>query len=96
MDLLLHTMNLIGKLQNNYEHLWKQIVRPARNNYSEDSLGPARFTLEGVDIQRRDFSLTSMRDFKFEGSIWIPSSAEGSGYSCVVYCHSNNGNRTEW
>ena len=48
-------MNLFGKLQNEYEHLWKQVVRPARSHYSEDSLGPSKFALEGKDVERKDF-----------------------------------------
>ena len=41
-------MNFIGKIQNEYEHLWKQIVKPPRVHYSEESLGPSNFNLEGI------------------------------------------------
>lgn len=40
-------MNILGKLQNEYEQLWKYIIRPARTAYSDDNLGPKTFKLEG-------------------------------------------------
>jgi hypothetical protein len=48
-------MNFVGKLQNEYESLWKQIIRPPRAHYSEEALGPHNFVLEGVQVERKDF-----------------------------------------
>ena len=45
-------MNLLGKLQNQYDELWKQIIRPPRSHYSQENLGPKEFALEGQNIKR--------------------------------------------
>jgi cephalosporin-C deacetylase-like acetyl esterase len=86
-------MHLFGKLQNEYEHLWKQVIRPPRSHYSEENLGPSHFCLESREVERRDFELTSIRNFRFQGSVWAP--AEAKNYPCVLYLHGSGGNRTE-
>jgi cephalosporin-C deacetylase-like acetyl esterase len=86
-------MNLLGKLQSEYEQLWKHIVRPSRTAYSEDSLGPTSFHLEGQEVLRRDFQLTNSRGHSFSASLWTPTLFDKC--NCVLYLHGNAGNRTE-
>ncbi len=33
-------MNIFNNLQDQYEQLWKYIIRPTRNTYPDKSLGP--------------------------------------------------------
>ncbi len=40
-------MQFIGKIQDEYEQLWKYIIRPTRSSYPESFLGPLNFNLEG-------------------------------------------------
>ena len=51
------------------------------------------FVLEGVTIQRKDFELTSIRNTKFQGSLWTP--AQIKNYPCLVYLHRSEGNRID-
>ena len=86
-------MNLLGKLQSEYEQLWKYIIRPSRTAYSEDSLGPSSFRLEGQEVIRKDFTLTNSRGYSFAVSLWTPTLFDKC--NCVLYLHGNAGNRTE-
>ena len=86
-------MNLLGKLQSGYEELWRQVVRPPRNNYTEDSLGPVAFSLEGQEVLRQDFDLTNSRGLTFTCSMWVPSQVDT--LNCVIYLHGTTGNRVE-
>lgn len=38
-------MNLLNNLQEQYDQLWKYIIRPTRSTYPEKSLGPEVFEL---------------------------------------------------
>ena len=90
--LFLSLMNLIGKVQNEWEQLWRHVIRPARTVYPEGALGPPRFKLKGREIHRKDFYLDNRRGLTFGCSLWTP--VEGK-YPCVVYMHGNSSNRTE-
>jgi len=53
------SMNFISKIQNNYEQLWKYIIRPTRSVYSENDLGPPVLKINGKEVRRKDFMLTN-------------------------------------
>lgn len=38
-------MNLLNKLQSEYDQLWKLIIRPNRTPYPDSALGPETFIL---------------------------------------------------
>ena len=40
-----------------YESLWKAIIRPPRDYYSEEELGATNFQLYGKSYIRKDFDL---------------------------------------
>jgi hypothetical protein len=86
-------MSFIGKIQNDYEQLWRYIIRPARCPYPEKALGPAIITVEGREVHRKDFMLTNPRGLDFCCSLWVP--ADVKSCPCVVYLHGNSSNRTE-
>ncbi len=48
-------MSIFSKISNEYENMWKLIIRPERTTYPEGSLGPKNFQLEERNIQRNDF-----------------------------------------
>ena len=45
-------MQLFNKLQDEYDQLWKYIIRPVRSSYPETHLGPEQFDLEGIKVKR--------------------------------------------
>ena len=51
-------MNLLIKLfSSSYEELWKAIIRPNRDEYTQKDLGPERFILKQKYYKRSDFTL---------------------------------------
>jgi cephalosporin-C deacetylase-like acetyl esterase len=85
-------MQLFTKLQEEYDQLWKYIIRPARTPYPETALGPETFSLEGITIKRCDFQLTNEKGYVFYCSHFVPLHLEQ--YPCVIYMHGNSSNRT--
>lgn len=85
-------MQLFNKLQDEYDQLWKYIIRPIRSTYPETHLGPEIFDLEGIKVKREDFQQVSQRGLVFYGSHFFPVNA--SSYPCVIYLHGNSSNRT--
>ena len=45
-------MQFFNKLQDEYDQLWKYIIRPVRSSYPETQLGPEQFDLEGIKVKR--------------------------------------------
>ena len=48
-------MNIFNNLHDQYDQLWKYIIRPKRTTYPEKNLGPTVFELEGKKVKRVDF-----------------------------------------
>ena len=91
-------MNLFIKLfSSSYEELWKAIIRPYRDEYTQKELGPERFILEGKYYKRSDFSLINKRNMKLMCSFWEPYDEEREFplLPCVVYLHGNSSSRCE-
>jgi len=45
------------KVEISYTTLWKSIIRPLRDSYTEDHLGDNIFTFRGLNYIRKDYSL---------------------------------------
>lgn len=86
-------MNLISNLQKEYEQLWKYIIRPTRQPYSEKKLGSPLFKYQGHEAIRKDIRLKNSRGLSFDCSLWMPSKLEKA--NVVVYMHANSSNRLE-
>ena len=43
------------KIKFSYETLWKFIIRPPRDDYTEDMLGPKNFKMNGKSYHRIDY-----------------------------------------
>lgn len=86
-------MNFFGKIQSEYEQLWKLIIRPAKTPYKEEILGPSYFKIKNKTYLRKDFELTNQRGLNFACSLWLPTT--GESVDCVVYLHGNSSNRSE-
>lgn len=91
-------MNLFTKLfGGSYEDLWKAVIRPTRDEYTDSELGPEKFEIKGKFYKRTDFSLVNSRNLKLQCSYWEPydEEREFDRLPCVVYLHGNSSSRCE-
>lgn len=85
----------VGRISDAYSMLWKMIIRPPRDVYSLEELGPAKFRLGKKVYERKDMQLRSPRGFMLECSHFVPSKAPEAKRPCVVYLHGNCSSRLE-
>ena len=91
-------MNFLCKLfGGTYDHLWKAIIRPGRDEYMQDELGPFKFEIKGNCYKRTDFELINNRGLKLICSFWEPFDEEREKVNlpCVIYLHGNSSSRCE-
>jgi hypothetical protein len=91
-------MNFIAKLfGGTYDDLWKAVIRPPRDNYTDNDLGPEKFNIKGKNYKRTDFTLINERNLKLHCSFWEPydEEREYDRIPCVVYLHGNSSSRAE-
>ena len=86
--------NLFG---GSYEDLWKAVIRPNRDEYTEKDLGPEKFKINNKYYKRTDFSITNKRSLKLQCSYWEPFDEEREyvRLPCVIYLHGNSSSRCE-
>lgn len=84
----------IGRITETYNMLWKMVIRPPRDMYSPDELGPSKFRLGKRVYERRDLQLKSTRG-TLECSHFVPSKNPEAKRPCVVYLHGNCSSRLE-
>lgn len=89
-------------LSETYASLWKSVVRPPRDVYTLEDLGPSRWLLAGkYRIERTDLRLKNKRGLTLECSHFVPlsgvflSGCEPSKLACVVYLHHSQGSRLD-
>ena len=80
-----------------YESLWKAIIRPPRDYYTESDLGPSNFQIYGKTYLRKDFDLVDFRGLILKVSIIEPDtiSRPFDIMPCVIYVHANSSSRVE-
>ena len=91
-------MSLLKKIfGGSYEDLWKAIIRPNRDEYKEEDLGPEKFKINHKYYKRTDFSITNKRGLKLMCSFWEPFDEERDyvRLPCVIYLHGNSSSRCE-
>ena len=91
-------MNFICKLfGGSYDDLWKAIIRPGRDKYQQEELGPFKFEINGKCYKRTDFELINNRGLKLICSFWEPFDEERERINlpCVIYLHGNSSSRCE-
>lgn len=84
------------------KNAWKILISPERIDYSIDNLGPTIQAFETNNSFRKDFNFVNELGNKIECSIFIPVSPTSKNLEkktldapCVIYCHSQSGNRVE-
>lgn len=88
------TPSWFSRVSETYNMLWKMVIRPPRDLYSPEELGPARFRLGRRVYQRTDLQLMSSRG-KLECSHFVPAKQPSARRPCVVYLHGNCSSRLE-
>lgn len=91
-------MNFIAKMfGGNYDDLWKAVIRPPKDMYSDNDLGPEKFNIKNKNYKRTDFSIVNNRSLKLQCSFWEPydEEREYDRLPCVVYLHGNSSSRAE-
>lgn len=84
----------LGRLGDTYNMLWKIVIRPPRDLYSPEELGPVKFRLGKRVYERRDLQLRSSRGI-LECSHFLPAKPQEVRRPCVVYLHGNCSSRLE-
>ena len=82
-------------LGNKYEDLWKYVIRPEKDDYTLDELGPVKFKHNQKLFKRTDLTLTNKRNLKLCCSFWEPEERKYPKLPCVIYLHGNSSSRTE-
>jgi len=80
-----------------YESLWKAIIRPPRDYYSEEELGATNFQLYGKSYIRKDFDLIDCHGLILKVSIIEPDTITRPYdiMPIVIYAHANSSSRVE-
>ena len=88
---------LEGKPKISYETLWKFIIRPPRDTYTESMLGDSIFTFKGKTFTRKDYDLISSEGYIMKCSFFEPEDfyRPRKIMPVVLYLHGNSSSRLE-
>ena len=80
-----------------YETLWKAIIRPPRDEYTDDEMGPLNFTVDKRHYIRKDFELLNFQGYLMKVSMIEPEPKDRPHdiMPCVIYLHANASSRIE-
>ena len=89
---------MFSRYKEQYEQLWKMIIRPPRVTYSASDLGASVQSLNNTQIRRLDFDLKNKNNLNLKCSYYqiIDSKTkQPNSQICVIYLHGNSGSRLE-
>lgn len=80
-----------------YEDLWKAFIRPPRDEYEMNDLGPAEFRMSHRTFIRTDIDITNDRGLVLKCSHFEPKEdyRVAEKLPCVIYLHGNSSSRLE-
>eukprot|EP01017_Pseudomicrothorax_dubius_P022708 TRINITY_DN24542_c0_g1_i2.p1 TRINITY_DN24542_c0_g1~~TRINITY_DN24542_c0_g1_i2.p1 ORF type:complete len:355 (+),score=69.68 TRINITY_DN24542_c0_g1_i2:132-1196(+) len=79
-----------------YDSLWKAFIRPPRDLYTQEELGPVTFRINDEAFIRKDFQVTNIRGNRLECSLFGPlENWRVEERPCVVYLHGSSSSRVE-
>ena len=80
-----------------YESLWKAIIRPPRDYYRLEELGPTSFKFYGRMYTRKDFEIVDFQGKLLKVSFIEPDIKDRPNdiMPCVIYMHGNSSSRVE-
>ena len=88
-------MKIFGSINEQYTNLWKAIIRPPRDAYDPEDIGPSRFQTNGIVVTRRDVDLKNRRGHLIRCSHFEPEIRASPELPCVIYLHGNCSSRLE-
>lgn len=91
-------MELLSKFfGGGFDELSQVIIRPPRDTYLEEDLGPEKFSLYGKNYKRSDLIIYNKRNLKLNCSWWEPFDEERdfTQLPCVIYLHGNSSSKAE-
>lgn len=92
-------MGIFSRVSELYNDMWRAIIRPPRDQYTIEQLGPSEFLFKTQRYRRRDFDLLNDRGLRIECSHFEPVDRNGqysmTPYPCVIYLHGNCSSRLE-
>lgn len=85
------------KVKISYETLWKFIIRPPKDDYTEDLLGSKSFTYRGKAYVRKDYNILSSEGYIMKCSFVEPEESHRPQIEMpvVLYLHGNSSSRME-
>ena len=85
------------KFEISYEALWKAVIRPPRDDYSEEELGSASFNCFGRNYKRHDYDLLVTKGNILKCSFVEPVEEDRPSLimPVVIYLHGNSSSRVE-
>lgn len=83
-----------ARVTDTYNMLWKMVIRPPRDLYLQEELGPAKFRLGRHVFERKDLVLQGPRG-SLQCSHFVPAKNPQALRPCVVYLHGNCSSRLE-
>ena len=85
------------KIKLGYETLWKFIIRPPKDVYPINYLGPQQFKYNSKIYVRKDFELISHQGYKMKSSLIepLPQYRPSKKMPVVIYLHGNASSRLE-
>ena len=80
-----------------YELLWKSIIRPVRDIYKEEELGPKIFRFNRIIYTRTDYEILDFQGHLLKLSLIQPDpdNRPTEIMPCVLYLHENSGSRVQ-
>ena len=80
-----------------YETLWKFIIRPPRDDYTESMLGHKIFRYKSKKYQRKDYDIMSTQGYILKCSFIEPIKSDRPSVKMpvVIYLHGNSSSRIE-
>ena len=81
----------------NYDTLWKFIIRPPRDEYTEEELGESHFIYHRKTYTRTDYSIISSEGYTLKCSFIQPDPEcrPKEEMPVVIYLHGNSSSRLE-
>ena len=78
-----------------YSQFWKAIIRPPKDDYTMQDMGPKTFMMHGVKVERTDIELRNERGFTLKCSFFEPheSVRPCEELPCVIFLHGNCSSR---
>ena len=80
-----------------YSSLWKSIIRPPRDTYTEELMGENLFKFKGITYLRKDYDIINNRGEIIKGSFVEPddTSRVKEIMPIIIYLHGNSSSRME-